>query len=69
MKTEMEKQEREHQESSAEVAVKHSTELKDLGRKSAASVSAQSRDSASTRINKSVCLALNHTQSFPTARS
>ncbi|XP_044067286.1 cilia- and flagella-associated protein 57 isoform X2 [Siniperca chuatsi] len=30
MKTEMEKQEREHQESSAEVTVKHSKELKDL---------------------------------------
>jgi len=33
MKTEMEKQEREHQQSSAEAAVKHSVELKDLGRK------------------------------------
>lgn len=34
MKAEMEKQECEHQESFAEVTVKHSKELKDLGKKS-----------------------------------
>lgn len=33
MKAEMEKQEREHQESFAEVTVKHSKQLKDLGKK------------------------------------
>lgn len=34
MKTQLDKQEREHQQSSAEVAVKHSKDLKDLGKKS-----------------------------------
>lgn len=33
MKTEMEKQERGHKENSAEIIVKHSQELKDLGKK------------------------------------
>lgn len=33
MKTQMDKQEREHQQSSAEVAEKHSKDFKDLGKK------------------------------------
>lgn len=33
MKTQMDKQEREHQRSCAEVAVRHSKDLKDLGEK------------------------------------
>lgn len=62
MKTEIEKQECEHQKSSAEVTLNHSKELKDLGKWRTGSQSAKARGqklSVSTRINQSVCLSIN----------
>lgn len=73
MKTDLEKQDHEHQKSFAEVTVKHSKELKDLGKKRTGSVSAQSRDSISLSLQGSIipffCLPINPTQRYPTARS
>lgn len=74
LKTQMEKQEREHHESSADVTAKYTQELKDLGKKRI-SVS-ESGDSVSMLLQLSislnclsVCVSINHSQSCPTARS
>ena len=56
----MEKQEREHQECSAEVTVKHSKELEDLGKNMTGPVSAQSRDDVSVLLQGLVCLSVIH---------
>lgn len=69
LKTRMEKQEREHHESSADVTAKHSQELKDLGKKGISA--GESRDGESMLLQSVSlnCLSINHSQSCPTARS
>lgn len=60
MKTQMEKQERERHESSAEVTAKHSQELKDLGKKRISA--SECGDSASMFLHLSIsliCLSVN----------
>ena len=73
MKTEMEKQEHEHQECSAKVSVKHSKELKDLGKRRTGSLLEQSRVCVSMFLHGSIYLfvyqSINHAQRCPTARS
>lgn len=61
MKTEKEKQQREHQERFAEVTVKHSKELKDFGKKRTISVSLKH---GSLLSYQSICLSINqsHTE-------
>lgn len=66
-KTEMEKQKREHQESSANLAAKHSQELKDLGKTRISVMTAQKHGvQAFVRITPSL---YQHIQSCPAARS
>lgn len=55
MKAEMDKQAGEHQASCAEATVKHSMELKDLGKRRTGSVSGAPCNLVSPRINQSVC--------------
>lgn len=66
-KTEMEKQKCEHQESSANVAAKHSQELKDLGKRRISVMTAQKHGvQVIVLINLSL---YQHIQSCPAARS